>query len=178
MTAEKTCKFFAVSGKLFCSLVATVTSFALLHCAQAQEKILTPEARQLQWDGWLVKIDEFEFKSVIERYGMKRAEPDSTFVRLAMTVTNNKNRGEAFIPQNALKIVIGTNEYDAEDLDSVGESYMDNIEPTLVRTRRCYFELPLTQIKDFFNLRFQGFLTEQKTVKVASTTASCCDSRG
>jgi hypothetical protein len=65
------------------------------------------------------------------------------------------NHGEAFIPQNALKIVIGGNQYDAQDLDVGAASYMDNIEPTLVRDRLCYFELPTSQVGNSLTLRFQ-----------------------
>jgi hypothetical protein len=131
---------------------------------------LTPEVRQLQWDGWLVKIDELNFNSPVEHYGIEKAGPDSIFVRLAMTVQNNKNHGDTFIPQNALKIVIGGNEYDAQDLDK-GVSYMGNIEPTLVRTRLCYFELPTSQVGNFLTLRFKGLFSEEKTVKVGIADA-------
>jgi len=125
----------------------------------------------LQWSGWLVKIDGLNFKSSIERYGVKKAGPDSIFVHLAMTVQNNKNHGEAFIPQNALKIVIGGNEYDAQDLDVGAVSYMGNIEPTLVRDRLCYFELPTSQVGNSLILRFKQFLTEEKAVKVTIADA-------
>jgi hypothetical protein len=131
---------------------------------------LTPEVRQLQWDGWLVKIDELNFNSPVEHYGIEKAGPDSIFVRLAMTVQNNKNHGDTFIPQNALKIVIGGNEYDAQDLDK-GVSYMGNIEPTLVRTRLRYFELPTSQVGNFLTLRFKGLFSEENTVKVGIADA-------
>jgi hypothetical protein len=134
-------------------------------------KTLTPEVTQLEWDGWAVKIDGLNFKSSIESYGVKKAGPDSIFVHVAMTVRNNKNHGEAFIPQNALKIVIGGNEYDAQDLDVGAVSYMGNIEPTLVRDRLCYFELPTSQVGNSLTLRFKQWLTEEKTVKVAIANA-------
>jgi hypothetical protein len=146
-------------------------SLANPNYAKEQNKTLTPEVTQLEWDGWLVKIDGLNFKPSIERYGVKKAGPDSVFVHLAMTVRNNKNHGGAFIPQNALKIVIGGNEYDAQDLDVGAVSYMDNIEPTLVRDRLCYFELPTSQVGNSLILRFKQFLTEEKTVKVAIAEA-------
>jgi hypothetical protein len=147
--------------------VAIGLSLANPNYAQGTSKTLTPEVTQLEWEGWSIKIDQLNFKSSIERYGEKKAGSDSIFVHLAMTVKNNKNRGEAFIPQNALKIVIGGNEYDAQDLDVGAISYMDNIEPTLVRDRLCYFELPTNQLRNSLILRFKQFLTEEKTVKVA-----------
>jgi hypothetical protein len=127
------------------TLITIALAFLSLAGATiAQDKILTPEVNQFQWNGWLVKIDDLDFTSSVEHYGVKTAGSDSTFLSLALTVQNTQNHGKAFIPQNALKIVIGSNEYDAEDLDN-GSSYMDNIEPTLVRTRLCYFELPRRQ---------------------------------
>ena len=160
-----------MAKNLLWPFVMAVASLSIANHVQAQNKTLTPEVTQLQWDGWLVKIDDLDFKSSIERYGIKKAGPDSIFVRLAMTVRNNKNHGEAFIPQNALKIAIGGNEYDAQDLEVGAVSYMDNIEPTLVRDRLCYFELPTSQVGNSLTLRFKQWLTEEKTVKVAIADA-------
>jgi hypothetical protein len=151
--------------------VVAIASLSIVNYAQAQNKTLTPEVTQLQWDGWLVKIDDLQFSSSIEHYGVKKAGADSIFVHLSMTVRNNKNHGETFIPQNALKIVIGGNEYDAQDLDVGAVSYMGNIEPTLVRDRLCYFELPTSQVGNSLTLRFKQWLTEEKTVKVAIADA-------
>jgi hypothetical protein len=159
-----------MAKNLLWPFVVAVASLLIANYVQAQNKTLTPEVRQLQWDGWLVKIDELNFKSSIERFGLEKAGPDSIFVRLAMTVQNNKNHGETFVPQNALKILIGGNEYDAQDLDT-GVSYMGNIEPTLVRTRLCYFELPTSQVGNSFTLRFKELFSEEKTVKVAIADA-------
>ncbi len=160
-----------MAKKLLWPFAVAIASLPIANYAQAQSKTLTPEVTQLQWNGWLVKIDELNFKSSIERYGVKKAGPDSIFVHLAMTVRNNKNHGEAFVPQNALKIMIGGNEYDAQDLDVGAASYMDNIEPTLVRDRLCYFELPTSQVGNSLTLRFKEWLTEEKAVKVAIADA-------
>jgi hypothetical protein len=160
-----------MAKNLLWHFVVAVASLSIANYAQALNKTLTPEVTQLQWNGWLVKIDELDFTTSIERYSVKRAGPDSIFVHLAMTVRNNKNHGEAFIPQNALKIMIGGNEYDAQDLDVGAVSYMDHIEPTLVRTRLCYFEVPTSQVVNSFTLRFKQFLSEEKTVKVAIADA-------
>ena len=83
---------------------------------------------------------------------------------------NIGHKGSTFIPQNALKIVVGDNEFDAADLDGNGESYVSNIEPTLSRDRKCYFELPLGVVKDSFIIRFAGFLTEAKDITISIST--------
>jgi hypothetical protein len=44
---------------------------------------------------------------------------------------------------------------------------MDNIEPTLVRERDCYFEVPKALFKDSFTLRFSALLTESAEVHVS-----------
>jgi len=67
-----------------------------------------------------------------------------------------------------LKILIGGKEYDAQDLGK-NVSYMNNIEPTLVRNRLCYFELPTSQVGDSFTIRFNYLFSEEKTVKVTIT---------
>jgi hypothetical protein len=131
-------------------------------------KTLTPEVTQLEWDGWSVKIDALNFSSVVEHYGTEKAGPDSIFVCLNLTVKNDSNHGKTFVPQNALKIVIAGKEYDAQDLDK-NVSYMNNIEPTLVRNRLCYFELPTSQVGNSFTIRFNYLFSEEKTVKVAIT---------
>jgi hypothetical protein len=145
-----------------------IASLSIANYAQAQMKTLTPEVTQLEWDGWSVKIDELNFSSVVEHYGTEKAGPDSIFVCLNLTVKNDSNHGKAFIPQNTLKIVIAGKEYDAQDLDK-NVSYMNNIEPTLVRNRLCYFELPTSQVGDSFTIRFNYLFSEEKTVKVAIT---------
>jgi hypothetical protein len=143
-------------------------SLANPNYAETQTKTLTPEVTQLDWDGWSVKIDALKFSSVVEHYGTEKAGPDSIFVCLNLTVKNDSNHGKSFIPQNALKIVIGGKEYDAQDLDK-SVSYMNNIEPTLVRNRLCYFELPTSQVGDSFTIRFNYLFSEEKTVKVTIT---------
>ena len=61
---------------------------------------------------------------------------------------NRLEFGSTFVPQITLKIIVGNNAFDAEDLDGSGVSYVSNIEPTLARERECYFELPRSVVKD------------------------------
>lgn len=106
--------------------------------AQAQE--LRPSQTQLEWDGWNVTVTRLTLaNSIRQSFGEpKTADSDSEFVYLRMTVTNSSHEGQSFIPQNNLKIIIGDNSFDAEDLDS-SLDYIKNIEPTLSRTRECNF---------------------------------------
>jgi hypothetical protein len=131
--------------------------------------VLTPDITELQWNGWNVKINDVYFTdSVPQVFGDPRtADTDSEFVRFSVTVTNASHEGQRFIPQNSLKIIIGDNAFDAEDIEGGSkESYAANIEPTLTRTRECYFELPKAVVKDSFVIRFGSFLTENKDVTV------------
>jgi hypothetical protein len=43
-------------------------------------------------------------------------------VYMDLAVTNISHKGSRFIPQNALKIIVGDNEFDAADLEGDGES--------------------------------------------------------
>jgi hypothetical protein len=114
-------------------ILMAVASLTVVTHAQAQG--LQPAQTQLQWEGWDIKINELVFSDAV---GSKTAGADSTFVKLGLTVQNISHKGQAFIPQNDLKIIIGEDAFDAEDIDPNGE-YMGNIEPTLVRQRACYF---------------------------------------
>ena len=87
-----------------------------------------------------------------------------------VTATNSGHKGEAFIPQNNLKIIIGDNEFDAADIG--GLEYTDNIEPTMTKVRECYFELPMVLIKDSFVLRFKGLWSEALDVQVSIPMAA------
>jgi hypothetical protein len=101
----------------------------------------------------------------------KTADSDSESVYLRLTVTNSSHEGRSFIPQNNLKIIIGDNSFDAEDLDS-SLDYIKNIEPTLSRTRECYFELPKSLVKDSILLRFTAFLSANSDVPVSTAATA------
>lgn len=131
---------------------------------------LSPAQTQFTWDKWDVKIDTVQFQdSIQESRTEKRPDSDSEFVYLKLTVKNADNHGKDFIPQNNLKVVIGENEFDSADIDPNYE-YTKNIEPTLVRNRECYFELPKALVKDSFTLRFQGGWTDTADILVTIST--------
>jgi hypothetical protein len=93
------------------------------------------------------------------------ADQASIFVVLSLVVQNNGHSGEAFIPQNDLKIVIGDNAFDAEDMED-SMDYCRNIEPTLIRSRNCYFEIPKAMLNGTFMLRFSTFLVADVNINV------------
>jgi hypothetical protein len=132
---------------------------------EAQQKQLTPLRTELNWAGWAIKINQIYFTDTVEAFRREIADEDSVFVYLDLTVQNNSNEGARFIPQNDLKIAIGDKVFDAADLEdySKGISYTGNIEPTLVRNRKCYFELPQALLKDSFILQFSGGLLSGPT---------------
>jgi hypothetical protein len=151
---------------LFTTLVLIIT--AIVAPAQG----LRPSQTELEWDGWDITITRLTFaNSIKQSFGdPKTADSDSEFVYLSMTVRNSSHKGQSFIPQNNLKIVIDDNSFDAEDLDPSFD-YVKNIEPTLSRTRECYFELPKSVVKDSFLLRFAGFFTDTSDVPVSIALA-------
>ena len=102
------------------------------------------------WNGWSVTTTAVYFADSADRVS---AGPDSVMVHLRLTVQNISNHGQTFIPQNAIKIVIGENKFHAEDIDH-GMNYMRNIEPTLTRERQCYFEIPKSMMTTDFVLEF------------------------
>jgi hypothetical protein len=131
---------------------------------------LTPDQSEFDWDGWHVKITRIFFTSSVpgtEDDG-KEAEEGSIFVCLAMTVTNTTTNGMTFIPQNSLKIELAGNHFDAEDIDPTWNN-MRNIEPTMTRTRQCYFELPTNLVNDSFAISFSGLLSDRKLISVSIT---------
>jgi hypothetical protein len=65
-----------------------------------------------------------------------------------------------------VKIVIDDNEFDGQDIDPRYE-YIDYIEPTLVRTRLCYFELPIAELKKgTFRLKFSEMFVKDASIGV------------
>jgi hypothetical protein len=60
----------------------------------------------------------------------------TVFVVLDLTVKNNEDKGASFVPQNMLKLVVGCKEIYCADLEGTGESYTDNLEPTLSGHRK------------------------------------------
>ena len=129
---------------------------------------LTPDQSEFDWDGWHVKITKIFFTSSTPgtEDGSKEAEEGSVFVCLAMTVTNTTTNGMTFIPQNSLKIELAGNHFDAEDIDPNWNN-INNIEPTMTRTRQCYFELPTDLVNDSFAISFSGLFTDRKVVSVS-----------
>jgi hypothetical protein len=161
---------FSLKNLLLLATIGLLTVSGIAKTDAAQN--LAPVQTQLQWNGWNVEIHAIQFTDKITRsYGSpKMPDADSEFVYLKLTVKNSSHKGQGFIPQNALKIVIGNNAFDAEDIDPNFE-YAKNIEPTLTRERECYFELPKDLVKDAFAIRFSGFLTDPVDVSVLVTAA-------
>ena len=152
-------------------LILLVAIFAARIVAASTPALTLSGPHELEWTDWGVKINHLEFTDTVTRYGAeKQADADSTFVYMDLTVTNISHKGSTFIPQNTLKIIVGDNAFDAEDLDGRGVSYVSNIEPTLARERECYFELPRRVVKDSFIIRFAGFLTEAKDISITIST--------
>lgn len=146
-------------------LVAILAAAMFAALAPAQTLNAPPFFR---WANWGVLIANLEFTDSVTRFGeRKKADTDSIFVYMRLSVVNAGHEGSSFIPQNMLKIVVGDNAFDAADLDEDGESYVSNIEPTLARIRKCYFELPRSVIKDSFIIRFSQFLGETKDVNIS-----------
>jgi hypothetical protein len=83
--------------------VVAIASLSIVNYAQAQNKTLTPEVTQLQWDGWLVKIDDLQFSSSIEHYGVKKAGADSIFVHLSHDRTEQQKSWRSFHPAKCVK---------------------------------------------------------------------------
>jgi hypothetical protein len=95
---------------------------------------------------------------------------DSIFVFLSLTVRNISNHGDNFIPQNSLKIGIADNFYDAKDLEGSKDNYLTYIEPTLAGSRECYFELPRSEVGDFFTIQLADSATIRVTLSNPSAT--------
>jgi hypothetical protein len=75
----------------------------------------------LEWTDRRVKINRLEFTDSVTRFDeKKKADADSIFVYMDLTVTNISHKGNTFVPQNTLKIIVGDNAFDAEDLDGSG----------------------------------------------------------
>ncbi len=147
-------------------LILLVAILAARIVAASTPALILSGPHELKWTGWGVKINHLEFTDTVTRYGVeKHPDADSTFVYMDLTVTNLGHKGSTFIPQNTLKIIIGDNEFDAEDLDGEGGGSISNIEPTLARQRECYFELPLMVLKDFI-IRFGESPTEAKDISI------------
>jgi tetratricopeptide (TPR) repeat protein len=156
---------FAFSMKKY--LISLTALFAVTAMASTSSPgELIPAALELQWEGWDVKITGLYLTDNVKTYyGEKTSQDDSIFVCLGLTVKNNNNHGESFIPQNNLKIIIGNNTFDAEDLDQ-GAEYTENIQPTLTRRRNCYFELPRSQTQGSFTLQLGGLLANKYNLEV------------
>lgn len=152
------------------NLILLVTTLAVgMFAASAQEQTLSGP-HSVEWTDWKVEINHLEFTEYATHYAEeKKADADSIFVYMDMTVTNISHKGSPFIPQNSLKIIAGDNEFDAADVEGSGD-YLSNIEPTLTRKRGCYFELPRGVVKDSFIIRFSGLLSETKDIKISIST--------
>jgi hypothetical protein len=134
--------------------------------------VLTPNATSFDWSTWKIAIRNLTFTDEVpEMFGsQKTAGSDSIFVYFSFTVTNESHEGDDFIPQNNLKLMTGGNKYDAADIERSGESYLSNIEPTLTRSRECYFELPRSQVGDYFTIRFKRMFGESRDLLVSLST--------
>jgi hypothetical protein len=84
------------------------------------------------------------------------------------TVTNISHTGTSFCPQNLVKIGIGENKFDAEDIDPNFE-YLNYIEPTMSKGRDFYFEIP-SKDAGSFALRFSTLFEKELDVNVTADT--------
>jgi hypothetical protein len=126
------------------------------------------------WDHWDVRILDLSFRTRTSSGVMEQQEvasSDVIFVYVNMEVRNISHEGRAFIPQNSIKLILGANSYDAEDIDP-GWNNIKNIEPTLDRNRQCYFEVPRAELGDSFVLRFSEWLSDSQDIKVSVTFPS------
>jgi len=140
-------------------LLAALSLILSAKTTQAQD--FRPSRTQLEWDGWDVKITRLYLTNSIPQGSgdPKTADSDSTYVYLHMTVTNLTHKGQSFVPETCLKVTVGDDVFDADDID-LNMDYTHNIEPTLSKHRECYFELPKAAVKDSLVIRFQDLLTK------------------
>jgi hypothetical protein len=136
-----------------------------------QEQILTADQDNLNWDGWDVHIGALFFLTDLSD-GLQQVycAKDTIFIHLGFSVKNNNYDGEAFIPQNSIKIVIGDNAFDAADEQRDTFDYEKYIEPTLVRVRKCYFEIPKALATGSFVIRFSSPFEDSMDVHVTIST--------
>jgi hypothetical protein len=149
---------------LLVGFLTLVTSAATYHST------FTPAEKEFDWEGFHIKIVQMTLASSICTNGpldeWRRADQGSVFIELVLAVTNTGNRGVGFIPQNDIKLVIGSNEFDAEDIDPELE-YLRNIEPTMTKKRMCFFEIPAHDPGSFI-LRFAALFTSSHDVTVVT----------
>jgi hypothetical protein len=152
--------------------VLLLTALAgLTVAAYGQEQILTANQDILAWDGWDIHIGSLYFITDLTD-GLQHVycAKDTIFIHFGFSVKNNTHNGEAFIPQNNIKIVIGDNAFDAADEQRGTFDYVKNIEPTLVRVRKCYFEIPKALAKGLFVIRFSRSFEDPVDVHVTIST--------
>jgi hypothetical protein len=78
-------------------------------------------------------------------------------VRLSIDVTNNGDRGASFQPDEQSEIAIGNKRIGSWDINNEDLKYWEIIEPTLTRTRQCYFKVPKGLLNGEFSLRVKDF---------------------
>ncbi len=153
-------------------MIATASSSVALP-AGWRAATLTPDQPEFDWNGWHIKIGKIymtateprEFGQVDQEQEQSHSHEESVFIAVSMTVKNSSRDGQPFIPQNTLKIELGGNHFDAQDLQGLDD--LGNIEPTLTKTRQCYFEVPKDLLNDSFVISFSEFLAQQKLLTVA-----------
>jgi hypothetical protein len=143
----------------------------LTVAASGQEQILTADQCMLIWGGWGIRILSLYFLTDLTD-GLQHVHcaSDTIFIHLGFTVRNDNDIGQAFIPQNIIKIVIGDNAFDAADEQRGTFDYEKNIEPTLVRVRKCYFEVPKALAKGSFVIRLSRPFEDPVDVHVTIST--------
>jgi hypothetical protein len=128
---------------------------------------LTPAETDFSWNGWDIKVNQVQFADSLYRWAnSKTADSEAVFVILDLTVRNTKDKGTTFIPQNEMKIVAAGKEIDCADLESRGDWYLNNIEPTLSGHRRGYFEVPKALLTNPIRIRFSEFLEKSHDLAV------------
>jgi hypothetical protein len=103
---------------------------------------------EFELNDWRIRVDTLQYA---DSFGILRPNPDATFLVISLTVRNDRNTGETFIPQNWLKLIVAGKEFDCADLGV----YLENIEPTLVKNRQAYFELPIALLNQPMSLQFK-----------------------
>jgi hypothetical protein len=166
--------------RILITLAAGLFAVMAAHAQSDWRKLtLTPSQTQFHWNGWDIKINALTFSnSITKNKGSfmeteEVAESSSMFVRLSLTVKNISNKGQTFVPQSQLKLVIAGNEFDAEDLETRVLDYLKNVEPTMVKSRDCYFEIPIDQLSGPFDLQLveSRFFDTGEKASIAITVA-------
>jgi hypothetical protein len=96
----------------------------------------------LTWDNWGIDIYQVGYTSQVPAtVSNKEADEASLFIRVDFTVKNLDRRSHPFSPRVNMKLLWDGREYDGQDIDP-GLVNLDWVEPSVIKTRAVYFEVP------------------------------------